>query len=83
MHEATGANVSLRVRTRSEGGSAVAGLTVLGIFCGSALWWFILSSIVNVIRSKFTPRIMRLVNYLSGAILLAFALYALVTLISF
>jgi threonine/homoserine/homoserine lactone efflux protein len=67
----------------SGGGSATAGLTVLGIFCGSALWWFILSGIVNMIRSKFTPRLMRLVNYLSGAILLGFALYALVTLISF
>jgi threonine/homoserine/homoserine lactone efflux protein len=62
---------------------AMAGLTVLGIFCGSALWWLTLSGIVNVIRSRFTPRLMRLVNYLSGAILLAFALYALVTLVSF
>ena len=67
----------------SESGPATAGLTVIGIFCGSALWWFTLSSLVNVIRSRFTPRLMRLVNYLSGSILLGFALYALVTLISF
>jgi threonine/homoserine/homoserine lactone efflux protein len=60
--------------------SAGAGLTVLGIFCGSALWWFTLSGIVNVIRSRFTPQIMRWVNYLSGAILLGFALYAVLTL---
>ena len=67
----------------SEGGPATAGLTVLGIFCGSALWWLTLSGIVNVIRSRFTPGLMRLVNYLSGTVLLGFALYALVTLISF
>jgi threonine/homoserine/homoserine lactone efflux protein len=67
----------------SQSGPATAGLTVLGVFCGSALWWFTLSAIVNVIRSRFTPRLMRLVNYLSGTILLGFALYALVTLISF
>jgi threonine/homoserine/homoserine lactone efflux protein len=64
----------------SGGGASAAALTVLGIFCGSALWWLILSGIVNMIRAKFTPRMMRLVNYLSGAILLAFALYALLTL---
>jgi threonine/homoserine/homoserine lactone efflux protein len=57
-----------------------AALTVLGIFSGSALWWLTLSGIVNMIRVKFTPRMMRLVNSLSGAILLAFAAYALLTL---
>jgi threonine/homoserine/homoserine lactone efflux protein len=62
------------------GGGSAAALTVLGIFCGSALWWLILSGIVNMIRAKFTPHMMRLVNYLSGAILLAFAAYALLTL---
>jgi threonine/homoserine/homoserine lactone efflux protein len=62
------------------GGEPAAALTVLGILCGSALWWLILSGIVNMIRAKFTSRMMRLVNYLSGAILLAFAAYALLTL---
>ena len=63
------------------GGTSAAALTVLGIFCGSALWWLILSGLVNMVRAKLTPRMMRLVNYLSGAILLAFALYALLSLI--
>jgi threonine/homoserine/homoserine lactone efflux protein len=61
-------------------GTGAAALTVLGIFCGSALWWLILSGIVNIFRAKFTPWMIRLVNYLSGAILLAFALYALLSL---
>ncbi len=58
----------------------VAGLTVLGVFCGSALWWFILSGLVSLLRAKFTPRAMRWVNRLSGTILLGFALYAVLTL---
>jgi threonine/homoserine/homoserine lactone efflux protein len=61
--------------------SAGAGLTVLGIFCGSALWWLTLSGIVNMVRSRFTPRVMRWVNYLSGAILMGFALYAVLALV--
>ncbi len=58
-----------------------AGVTVLGVFCGSALWWLTLSSIVNMVRSRFTPGAMRWVNYLSGTILLGFALIAILTLI--
>jgi threonine/homoserine/homoserine lactone efflux protein len=61
--------------------SAGAGLTVLGIFCGSALWWLTLSGIVNMVRSRFTPEVMRWVNYLSGAILIGFALFAVLTLV--
>jgi threonine/homoserine/homoserine lactone efflux protein len=61
--------------------SAEAGLTVLGIFCGSALWWLTLSGIINMVRSRFTPEVMRWVNYLSGAILIGFALYAVLSLV--
>jgi threonine/homoserine/homoserine lactone efflux protein len=61
--------------------SAEAGLTVLGIFCGSALWWLTLSGIVNMVRSRFTPEVMRWVNHLSGAILIGFALYAVLSLV--
>jgi threonine/homoserine/homoserine lactone efflux protein len=61
--------------------SAEAGLTVLGIFCGSALWWLTLSGIVNMVRSRFTPEVMRWVNYLSGAILIGFGVFAVLTLV--
>ena len=60
----------------------IAGVTVLGIFLGSALWWLVLSGMVSTLRSRFTPMWMRSVGYVSGAILLAFALYALVTAIT-
>ena len=57
-----------------------AGLTVAGVFLGSALWWLILSSGVNLLRARFDARAMRWVNIISGALLLAFAGYALLSL---
>jgi threonine/homoserine/homoserine lactone efflux protein len=56
-----------------------AALTALGVFCGSAAWWLVLSAGVSMVRGKFSPRAMRWVNVLSGAILLAFALYAVLS----
>jgi len=61
----------------SGGDYLSASVLVLGVFVGSALWWLLLSSAVGVFRTKFTPRAMRWVNRLSGAIILGFGLYAL------
>jgi threonine/homoserine/homoserine lactone efflux protein len=67
----------------SAGGNyAASGLLVLGVFLGSALWWLLLSSGVNLFRAKFGPRQLRWVNRISGVVILAFGLLALVSLIS-
>ncbi|HEY1764115.1 MAG TPA: LysE family transporter [Opitutaceae bacterium] len=60
--------------------SDYAGATrlVLGVFSGSAFWWLILSGSVSLLRAHFTAPWMRGVNRLSGAILLAFGVYALI-----
>jgi threonine/homoserine/homoserine lactone efflux protein len=50
---------------------------VLGVFLGSALWWLILSGSVSLLRGRITGAWMQAVNRLSGAVLLAFGLYAL------
>jgi threonine/homoserine/homoserine lactone efflux protein len=50
---------------------------VLGVFIGSALWWFILSSIVSYFRQKITPERLVWVNRLSGIMLASFGLFAL------
>jgi hypothetical protein len=50
---------------------------VLGVFLGSALWWLILSGSVSLLRSKVDAAWMQAVNRSSGAVLLAFGLYAL------
>lgn len=58
-------------------GGAPAGLLILGVFCGSALWWLTLTTGVNLFRARFTPRTMALVNKLAGLILAAFGLLIL------
>ena len=61
-------------------GGAQSGLLVAGIFCGSTLWWLVLSGVASAARSRFTPERMRLFNHLSGAMLVIFGLAALVSL---
>jgi threonine/homoserine/homoserine lactone efflux protein len=50
---------------------------VVGVFCGSALWWLILSNGVGLLRSRLGANWMQRVNQFSGAVILAFGLYAL------
>jgi len=52
-------------------------ILVAGVFAGSAAWWLLLSGGVSLLRERFTPRRMRWVNRLSGAVLVAFGLAAL------
>ncbi|HEY7781382.1 MAG TPA: LysE family transporter [Ktedonobacterales bacterium] len=63
----------------ARGGARAAALTVAGVFCGSTLWWLLLSGGVGLLRERVTPRALRWVNRLSGAILLAFAVAAVLT----
>jgi threonine/homoserine/homoserine lactone efflux protein len=57
-----------------------SGLLVLGVFLGSALWWFLLSGGVSLFREKLGTRQLRWINRLSGIIILAFGVLALVSL---
>lgn len=61
-------------------GSMAAGLTVAGVFLGSALWWLLLSGGVSLLRTRFDASAMRAVNIVSGLALLGFAAFALVSL---
>ncbi len=53
---------------------------VLGVFCGSALWWLLLSGGVSLLRARFDPHALRWVNRISGGIILAFGAAALISL---
>jgi len=55
---------------------------VIGVFTGSALWWFILSSIVSYFRHTISSERLVWVNKLSGIILCSFGLFALYSVIS-
>lgn len=63
----------------TSGDYVSAGALVLGVFIGSALWWLILSSGVGVFRKKFNPHGLQWVNKISGAIITAFGLFALLS----
>lgn len=54
-----------------------ASLLVGGVFTGSAMWWLLLSSGTALFRSQFDSDRLRLVNRISGTILVAFGVYAL------
>ncbi len=53
---------------------------VLGVFVGSALWWLLLSSVVNVLRSAFKLNLLQWLNRVSGAVLIMFGVVALISL---
>jgi putative LysE/RhtB family amino acid efflux pump len=47
------------------------------VFCGSVLWWLILSGVAQAMRARLGGSGLRWVNRLSGAVIVAFALAAL------
>lgn len=55
-----------------------ASILVLGVFIGSTLWWLLLCFGVGIFRNKFDTLRLRWVNRLSGAIIVAFGLVALI-----
>ncbi len=60
-------------------GSAIA--VVLGVFSGSVLWWCILTSIVNFLRTRFTATWLLWMNRVSGCVIMLFGVVALVSLL--
>lgn len=63
----------------TEGDYGSAGALVLGVFFGSALWWLILSCCVGVFRDRFSSQGLQWVNRISGAIIIGFGLFALLS----
>jgi threonine/homoserine/homoserine lactone efflux protein len=57
-----------------------AGILILGVFTGSAIWWFILSFSANIWRSRYQEWGLEWVNRVSGVILIVFGLTALLSL---
>jgi threonine/homoserine/homoserine lactone efflux protein len=55
---------------------------VAGVVLGSALWWLALSGGVSLFRAKFTSDSLRIVNRLSGAILIVFAIFAFASIVN-
>ncbi len=57
-----------------------ASIVVLGVFLGSTLWWCILTSVINLLKRRFTPIWLLWINRASGIIIGLFGVVALVSL---
>lgn len=64
----------------AAGTYAAAGVMVLGVFLGSALWWLILSGGIAPLRAQFGPSGLGWVNRLAGVIIAGFGALALLSL---
>ena len=53
-------------------------LGLISVFVGASLWWFILTSLVNLFRSKFNVRGLWLINKVSGSILATIAFIGII-----
>lgn len=58
-------------------GPGTASSLVTGVFLGSAVWWFALSSVVSRLRSRLDARHLRWINRGAGAVLVGFAFWAI------
>jgi len=59
----------------TNGDYAYAGILVLGVFIGSAMWWLILSGSVQMFRERAMSEL-RWVNRISGMVIIGFGLLA-------
>lgn len=59
-----------------------ASLIVLGVFLGSALWWFILSAGVGLLGGRMRPGHLLWVNRVSGVVIIIFGLATLYSVIA-
>jgi threonine/homoserine/homoserine lactone efflux protein len=55
-------------------------LLVLGVFLGSSAWWLVLSSSINLFKNRVSPEGMRWINRISGSLITAFGIVALLSL---
>ncbi len=65
----------------AQGGYAAAGVLVVGVFLGSALWWAVLSNLTSILRSRLDVKGFRWVNRISGGIICAYGLTAVASVV--
>jgi threonine/homoserine/homoserine lactone efflux protein len=59
------------------GSGLEAALLTLGVWCGSAAWWVILTAVVAALRSRVTLRALTWVNRATGVLIFAFGVVAI------
>ncbi|MDR3493740.1 MAG: LysE family transporter [Ancalomicrobiaceae bacterium] len=53
---------------------------VLGVFTGGAVWWVAVATVVGFVRSSLSDRVLTRINWVAGAILVAFGATMIVRL---
>jgi len=54
---------------------------VTGVFSGSALWWLVLASATGAVRSRFSPKVLILLNRISAVLLSMTGTFILTSLV--
>lgn len=54
-----------------------AAFIVLGVFCGSALWWLTEAMIVGLLHARINDRTVRVINEVSGILMMVFGVVVL------
>ena len=62
-----------------SGGFLPPVLLVLGVFVGSATWWFVLASIGARVRARVTPRVVQVISVFSGVAIVALGVLAILS----
>ncbi|MEZ4868722.1 MAG: LysE family transporter [Caldilineaceae bacterium] len=71
------AGMGLATQSTDYSGALVV---VLGVFCGSAAWWLLLSGGVALVRDRLSASVLGWINRGAGVVLFGFGLFLLVTL---
>ncbi len=53
---------------------AESGLFILGVTCASAFWFLFLTTLASCFRNRFTPRLLRLINFVCGTVILLYGI---------
>ena len=64
-----------------ESGFIQTSSIVFGVFAGSSIWWFFLSSLLSRFKSRFRLKSLWWLNKVSGILIFAFGLFAAVDLL--
>lgn len=75
-----GAGIAALGVFESERSVIVQLVIVLGVFLGAAVWWFLITGLVNMFRHKFRLKQLWLMNKISGSIIIVLTVLAAISL---
>lgn len=63
------------------GSFASALVLVIGVFCGSAAWWLLLSTGVGLLRHRFNATTLQWINRIAGVVIIGFGVVMVLSLL--